>query len=59
MSDQREKSKAAQMLGRRGGLKGGKARARRLTADERTKSARKAARARVKGAKRNKDGTFQ
>lgn len=59
MSEKSEKSQAARILGRRGGLKGGKARARRLTAEERSESARKAARARVKGAKRKRDGTFK
>jgi hypothetical protein len=38
--------KAAAELGRRGGLKGGKARAAKMTPDERRESARKAARAR-------------
>jgi hypothetical protein len=40
------KNAAAVALGRLGGLKGGKARARKLTADQRAASARKAARAR-------------
>ncbi len=40
------KDPAAVELGRRGGLKGGKARAARLTAEERSESARRAARAR-------------
>jgi len=34
------------LLGRRGGLKGGKARAASMTAEQRSKSARKAAQAR-------------
>jgi len=37
---------AAVALGRKGGLKGGKARAEKMTAQERSESARKAARAR-------------
>jgi hypothetical protein len=37
---------AARELGRRGGLKGGKARAEKMTAEERSESARKAAKAR-------------
>jgi hypothetical protein len=40
------KDPAAVALGRRGGLKGGKARAARMTPEERAESARKAARAR-------------
>jgi hypothetical protein len=40
------KDPAAVELGRRGGLKGGKARAAKLTAEERSEIARKAARAR-------------
>jgi hypothetical protein len=40
------KDPAAVELGRRGGLKGGKARAEKLTAEERSEAARKAARAR-------------
>jgi len=40
------KDPAAVELGRRGGLKGGKARAERLTPDERREAARKAAQAR-------------
>lgn len=39
---------AARALGRRGGLKGGKARAKRLTSTQLTAAARKAARARWK-----------
>lgn len=38
-----EKDPAAVSLGRRGGLKGGKARAEQLTADQRSEIARKAA----------------
>ncbi|MBA3809405.1 MAG: histone H1 [Solirubrobacterales bacterium] len=40
------KDPAAVALGRKGGMKGGKARAAKLTADERSASARKAAQAR-------------
>jgi hypothetical protein len=42
------KDPAAVALGRRGGLKGGKARAAKLTAEERSEAARRAARARWK-----------
>jgi hypothetical protein len=42
------KDPAAVALGRRGGLKGGKARAERMTAEERSEAARKAAAARWK-----------
>ena len=41
-----EKDPAAVALGRRGGLKGGKARAEKLTPEQRSESARRAARAR-------------
>ena len=41
-----EKNAAAVELGRRGGLKGGKARAKALTPEQRSEIARKAARAR-------------
>jgi hypothetical protein len=44
--EQPAKNKAAQELGRLGGLKGGKARAEKLTADERKTIAQKAAKAR-------------
>jgi hypothetical protein len=40
------KDPAAVALGRKGGLKGGKARAEKMTAEERSESARKAAEAR-------------
>jgi hypothetical protein len=40
-------------LGRRGGLKGGKARAKKLTKKQRSESAKKAARARWGNAKKN------
>lgn len=43
-----EKDAAAVELGRRGGRKGGRARAARMTAEERSESARRAARARWK-----------
>jgi hypothetical protein len=46
---QKKKNAAAVALGRLGGLKGGKARARKLTADQRRESARKAALARWSG----------
>jgi hypothetical protein len=42
------KDPAAVALGRKGGLKGGKARAEKMTAKERSESARKAAQARWK-----------
>lgn len=42
----RPKDPAAVALGRKGGLKGGKARAASMTAEQRSDSARKAARAR-------------
>ena len=41
-----KKNPAAVELGRRGGLKGGKARAAKMTPEERSESARKAAKAR-------------
>jgi hypothetical protein len=44
-----EKDPAAVELGRRGGLKGGKARAKKLSAKERSEIARKAAATRWKG----------
>ncbi len=47
-----EKDPAAVALGRKGGLKGGKARAAKMTAEERRESARKAAKARWKKDKR-------
>jgi len=46
---EREKDPAAVSLGRRGGLKGGKARAAKMTPEERREAARKAAQARWKG----------
>lgn len=45
-ADERVKDPAAVALGRKGGLKGGKARAAKLSADERSAIARKAAAAR-------------
>jgi hypothetical protein len=48
------KDPAAVALGRKGGLKGGKARAAKMTPEERSESARKAANARWKK-KRGKD----
>lgn len=45
-SGQQEKNPAAVELGRRGGKKGGPARAKKLTKEERSETARKAARAR-------------
>lgn len=50
-----EKNKAAQELGRLGGLKGGAARAQKLTAEERSEIARKAAKARW-AKKQSEDG---
>lgn len=44
------KDPAAVALGRRGGLKGGKARAAKLSAEERSEAARRAAQARWKSA---------
>jgi hypothetical protein len=46
------KNPAAVALGRKGGLKGGKARAAKLTPDERSEAARRAARARWLGRER-------
>jgi hypothetical protein len=43
---EREKNPAAVELGRKGGLKGGKARAEKLTPEQRSEIARKAARSR-------------
>jgi hypothetical protein len=45
------KNPAAVALGRKGGLKGGKERAARMTADERSAAARKAAKARWSSSK--------
>jgi hypothetical protein len=44
--EEREKDPAAVALGRKGGLKGGKARAEKMTPEERSESARKAVQAR-------------
>jgi hypothetical protein len=49
LSDDSGKDPAAVALGRRGGLKGGKARAEKLTAKRRQEIARKAAASRWKG----------
>lgn len=54
-SEGNEKNPAAVELGRLGGLKGGKARAARLSADERTTIARNAAKARWQAEKDGKD----
>jgi hypothetical protein len=43
------KDPAAVALGRKGGLKGGKARAEKMTAEERSEAARRAAKARWRG----------
>ena len=54
-----EKNPAAVALGRLGGLKGGKARARKLTAQQRSTIAKNAARARWKerrGSDQNREG---
>jgi hypothetical protein len=45
-TEPREDSSAAQVSGRKGGLKGGKARARKLSPEERSEIARNAAHAR-------------
>ncbi len=50
-----EKNPAAVELGRRGGLKGGKARAAKMTKEERSESARKAANARWEKWRREQD----
>ncbi len=49
-----KKNQAAVLLGRKGGLKGGPARAQKLTAEERSDSARKAVMARWAKVKINK-----
>ena len=46
MTEDEEIRELARKLGRRGGLKGGPARAKKLTPEERSESARKAAKAR-------------
>ncbi len=51
-----EKNKAAQELGRLGGLKGGKARAEKLTPEQRKEIARKAAKARWEKKRLEKEG---
>lgn len=45
----KKKNPAAVALGRKGGLKGGKARAAKMTKEQRSESARKAAKARWEG----------
>lgn len=50
--EQPEKNQAAVALGRLGGLKGGKARAKKLTAKRRSEIAKKAAQARWKAQKK-------
>jgi hypothetical protein len=50
-----KKDPAAVELGRRGGLKGGPARARKLTPEQRSESARKAVQARWNKARANKE----
>jgi hypothetical protein len=54
-SVKRKKDPAAVSLGRRGGLKGGPARARKLTPEQRSESARKAVQARWAKAKAEKE----
>jgi hypothetical protein len=51
---EKKKNPAAVALGRLGGLKGGKARARKLTAEQRCASARKAVLARWAKAKKSR-----
>jgi len=51
--DESEKDPAAVALGRKGGLRGGPARAAKLTKKQRSDSARKAAKARWKQEKKN------
>jgi hypothetical protein len=53
---EREKDPAAVSLGRRGGLKGGAARAKKLSPAERSEIARNAATTRWKRQKRGKEG---
>jgi hypothetical protein len=55
MKETKEKDPIAVLLGRRGGLKGGPARAAKLTAEERSESARKAVMARWEKAKSEKE----
>jgi len=54
-SQEREKNPAAVSLGRRGGLKGGKARAASLTADQKREIARRAAEVRWANKSRDDD----
>jgi len=51
-----KKNPAAVMLGRLGGLKGGHARAAKMTPEERSESARKAVQARWERARQEADG---
>ncbi len=53
-STESEKDPAAVALGRRGGLKGGKARAEKMTAAQRSEAAKRAARARWGGSRPGK-----
>ncbi len=46
MTEEEKKREAARLLGKLGGAKGGKARARNMTPEERSEAARKAAKAR-------------
>ena len=52
-----EKNRAAQELGRLGGLKGGKARAEKLTKEQRSEIARKAAKARWEKKRREEESS--
>ena len=56
MTEEEKKSEAARLLGKLGGSKGGKARARNMTPEERSESARKAAKARWEK-KRREEGS--
>ncbi|CAA9442662.1 MAG: hypothetical protein AVDCRST_MAG28-565 [uncultured Rubrobacteraceae bacterium] len=51
------KNPAAEELGRRGGLKGGPDRAKKMTKEERSESARKAAKARWDKKRREEEGS--
>lgn len=55
-SKPKKKNPAAVMLGRLGGLKGGHARAAKMTPEQRSESARKAVQARWEKAKREAEG---
>ena len=52
-----KKNSAAVELGRRGGLKGGKARAAKMTPEQRSESARKAAKARWEKKRREEESS--